>query len=99
MPIFSYGVFILLGTIAFFAIAMGLGLREGVPWDHLWPVAVGVGVGGILGGRLSHLIVEPDRAAEFASFYAMLLPGTPGNIVGIMIGGFIGGEAVRLSLG
>jgi phosphatidylglycerol:prolipoprotein diacylglycerol transferase len=98
LPIFSYGVFILLGTFALFAIALGLGRRQGVPWDHLWPVAVGVGVGGILGGRLSHLIVEPDRAAEFANFYAILLPGTPGNIVGIMIGGFFGGLAVRLSL-
>jgi len=99
VPVFSYGVFILVGTIALFAIAMALGRREGVSWDNLWPVAVGVGVGGIVGGRLSHLIVEPDRAAEFANFYAALMPGTPGNIVGIMIGGFVGGMAMRASFG
>ncbi|HET6444974.1 MAG TPA: hypothetical protein VFI27_10395 [candidate division Zixibacteria bacterium] len=36
IPIFSYGVFVLLGTLALFAIALGLGRREGVPGNSAW---------------------------------------------------------------
>ena len=48
--------------------------------------------------RLTHLLVEPDRAAKLLNFYGLLQPGTPGNIIGLMLGGFAGGLAMRRSL-
>jgi len=98
IPIFSYGLCVLLGTLALFTIALSLGRKAQRPWDELGPVALGVFVGGLLGARLSHLIVEPDRFDEFASFYFILRPGTPGNILGLLIGGYLGGLVVRESL-
>jgi prolipoprotein diacylglyceryltransferase len=56
-------------------------------------------VGGAFGARLSQLIVEPDKFAELLDFYSLFQPGTPGNTVGLMIGGYLGGLAVRNSLG
>ena len=79
IPIFSYGVFVLLGTALLFAMALGLGRHYGRSWEQLWPVAIGAFVGALLVARLSHLIVEPDRFEEFANFYALLRPGTPGT--------------------
>jgi phosphatidylglycerol:prolipoprotein diacylglycerol transferase len=61
-------------------------------------MALGTLVGAFVGARLTHLLVEPDRAAELLNFYGLMQPGTPGNIIGLMIGGFLGGLAVRRSL-
>jgi hypothetical protein len=62
-------------------------------------MAMGVVVGGVFGARLSHLIVEPDKFTELADFYSLFRPGTPGNVVGLMVGGYLGGLVVRRSLG
>jgi len=95
LPIFSYGVFVLLGTALLFVIALSLGRRYGRSWEQLWPVAIGAFVGALLVARLSHLIVEPDRFEEFANFYALLRPGTPGNVLGLLLGGYLGGLVMR----
>jgi phosphatidylglycerol:prolipoprotein diacylglycerol transferase len=97
-PVFSYGVFILLGLIVLYAIALTLGRRANLEWEQLVPIALGVGVGGVFGARLSHLIVEPDKLTALLDFYSLFRPGTPGNIIGLMIGGYVGGLAVRRSL-
>jgi phosphatidylglycerol:prolipoprotein diacylglycerol transferase len=97
-PVFAYGVFITLGLIALYAIALVPARRAGREWGHLLPVAAGVLVGGVFGARLSHLVVEPAKFAELLDFYSLFRPGTPGNIVGLMIGGYLGGLAVRESL-
>ena len=97
-PVFSYGIFILLGVIVLFTIALNLGRRANLKWGELVPTTFGVGVGGVLGARLSHLLVEPDKLIELLNFYSLFRPGTPGNIVGLMIGGYLGGTLVRLSL-
>lgn len=98
IPVFSYGVFILIGMIALFSIALRLGRRANLPWEELLPVALGVGIGGIVGSQLSHMLVEPDKWVELLNFYSLFRPGTSGNIIGLMIGGYLGGTAVRLSL-
>ncbi len=98
-PVFSYGVFVVLGLIALYAIALGTARREGRNWDQLLPMAFGVMVGGVVGARLSHIILEPQKAMQLLDFYSMFRPGTPGNIVGLMVGGFAGGLVVRKSLG
>jgi phosphatidylglycerol:prolipoprotein diacylglycerol transferase len=97
-PVFSYGVFITLGLIALYAIALASARRAGQEWEHLLPMAAGVLVGGIVGARLSHIILEPDRLIELLDFYSLFRPGTPGNIIGLMIGGYLGGMVVRESL-
>jgi phosphatidylglycerol:prolipoprotein diacylglycerol transferase len=97
-PVFAYGAFITLGLITLYTIALVLARRAGQEWEHLLPVAAGVLVGGVFGARLSHLVVEPDRLVELLDFYSLFHPSTPGNIVGLMVGGYLGGLAVRESL-
>lgn len=98
LPVYTYGLCLLAGMGALFAITYFLGRKAGLEREALLIPMVAVGVGGVFGGRLSHLIVEPQRAAEFANFYGVLIPGTPGNIVGILLGGFLGGTLMRRSL-
>jgi phosphatidylglycerol:prolipoprotein diacylglycerol transferase len=99
IAIWSYGTFIALGMIALFAMALILARRDGRSWEQILPVAMGVMVGGVFGARLSHLIVEPDKFAQLINFYSLFQPGTPGNVVGLMVGGYLGGLAVRNSFG
>ncbi|HLF74926.1 MAG TPA: prolipoprotein diacylglyceryl transferase family protein, partial [Anaerolineales bacterium] len=94
-----YGTFIVLGMITLFTMALTSARRDGRTWEHLLPMAMGVAVGGVFGARLSHLIVEPDKFAELIDFYSLFRPGTPGNILGLMIGGYLGGIIVRDRLG
>lgn len=98
-PVFSYGVFILIGLMALFAIALKLARQDGLSWEEITPITLGVFFGGVVGSRLSHVLVEPDRAAELLDFYGIFRPGIPGNIVGLMIGGYIGGMLIRERLG
>ena len=97
-PVFSYGVFVTLGLMTLYAVALIPARRAGREWEHLLPMAAGVMSGGVFGARLSHLIVEPDRLVELLDFYSLFRPGTPGNIIGLMIGGYLGGLVVRESL-
>ncbi|RME42226.1 MAG: hypothetical protein D6796_14705, partial [Caldilineae bacterium] len=46
---------------------------------------------------LSHVLVEPQKAQQLLDFYRLFQPGTPGNIIGLMIGGYVGGAAMRHS--
>lgn len=98
-PVFSYGVCMLLGLIALYATALTLGRRANLNWESLVPVSLGVGVGGVFGARLSHLVVEPGKLIELLDFFSLFRPGTPGNIIGLMIGGYLGGLIVRHSAG
>jgi prolipoprotein diacylglyceryltransferase len=99
LPIYSYGVFMVAGMVALFALALWLGRRAKLSWEQLGPVALGVMVGGMFGARLSQAFVEPDKAAEYLNFFGLFQPGTPGNLLGLMIGGYLGGVAVRESFG
>jgi phosphatidylglycerol:prolipoprotein diacylglycerol transferase len=99
LPIWSYGTFIALGTVTLFAVALLPARKDGRRWDQLLPMALGIGVGGVFGARLSHLLVEPNLAASLADFYSLFLPGTPGNVVGLVVGGYLGGLVVRYRLG
>jgi phosphatidylglycerol:prolipoprotein diacylglycerol transferase len=99
VAVWSYGTFIALGMLTLFAMALILAQRDGRSWDQIVPIAMGVMVGGVFGARLSHLIVEPDKFAQLIDFYSLFEPGTPGNVVGLMVGGYLGGLAVRNSLG
>jgi len=94
-PVFSYGVFITLGLIVLYAIALVPARRAGWEWEQLLPIASGVLVGGVCGMRLSHVVVEPDRFVELLDFYS----GATGNIVGLVVGGYLGGTVVQKSLG
>ncbi|MEI2607831.1 MAG: prolipoprotein diacylglyceryl transferase family protein [Candidatus Promineifilaceae bacterium] len=95
LPIFAYGVFVLLGSVLLFIVALGLARRAGYSWEQLIPVALGVMVGSVFGARLSHLLVEPGRLSELLDFYSLFRPGTPGNILGLIVGGFLGGMVLR----
>ncbi len=99
VPIWAYGTFIALGMITLFTMALISARRDGRSWEHLWPIAMGVMVGGAFGARLSHLLVEPHKFAELIDFYSLFRPGTPGNVVGLMVGGYLGDLVVRRSLG
>ena len=95
VPIWSYGTFIAIGMITLFAMALISARRDRRRWEHLLPMAMGIIVGGVFGARLSHLIVEPDKFAELVDFYSLFRPGTPGNVVGLMVGGYLGGIILR----
>ena len=97
-PVYSYGICVLLGALVLFGVALTQARNAGRKHDHVVPVMLGTLVGAFVGARLTHLLVEPDRAAQLLDFYSLLQPGTPGNIVGLMLGGFLGGLAVRRSL-
>ncbi|HLA08461.1 MAG TPA: prolipoprotein diacylglyceryl transferase family protein [Anaerolineales bacterium] len=98
IPIWSYGTFIALGMTLLFAMALLSAQRDGRSWEQLLPMAMGVVAGGVFGARLSHLIVEPDKFGELIDFYSLFRPGTPGNVLGLMVGGYLGGLVVRRSL-
>jgi phosphatidylglycerol:prolipoprotein diacylglycerol transferase len=98
-PVYSYGICMLLGSITLFGMASALARRDGRRHDHVVRMALGTLVGAFVGARLTHLLVEPARAAELLDFYTLFQPKTPGNIIGLMGGGFLGGLAVRRSLG
>ena len=98
-PIFSYGIFVLIGMIILFLMAGLLAWEDGRPWETFYPIAVGVLVGGFMGARLSHILVEPSKTVELLDFYSLFRPGNVGNILGLMLGGYVGGYAVQLSLG
>ncbi|KAA3658757.1 MAG: hypothetical protein DWQ04_24145 [Chloroflexi bacterium] len=98
VPIFSYGVFILLGMILLFVMTARLATANDYKLERSFPVGLGVLVGAFLGARLSHFMVEPGNLKELLEFYSLFRPGTPGNILGIMLGGYLGGLAVRTSL-
>ena len=85
--------------LTLFAMALITARRDGRSWEQLFPVAMGILVGGAFGAHLSHLIVEPDKFAELIDFYSLFRPGTPGNTIGLMIGGYLGGLGIRHSLG
>jgi phosphatidylglycerol---prolipoprotein diacylglyceryl transferase len=87
VPIWSYGTFIALGMLTLFVLALISARRDGRSWEQILPIALGVVVGGVFGARLSHLIVEPDKFAQLIDFYSLFRPGTPGNTIGLMIGG------------
>ncbi len=97
-PVFSYGVCVVLGLITLFTIGLTLARQAGWQWEHLIASASGVIVGGLFGARLSHLIVEPNKLVALLDFYSLFGPMTPGNIVGLMVGGYVGGLVVRRSL-
>lgn len=98
-PVYTYGVCILLGVMVLFGLAYALARRSGWTLERFAPIAVGALVGAYVGARLSHLLVEPARVAELLNFYALFQTITPGNVVGLIAGGFLGGYLVRRSLG
>jgi len=98
-PVYSYGLFVVLGAIVLFALAFVQARGAGRRQDHVVPMALGTLAGAFVGARLSHLLLEPDRALELLNFYSLFQPNVPGNIIGLMVGGFLGGLAVRRSLG
>lgn len=98
-PVYSYGLFVLLGTLVLFGMAAVQARWAGRSRDHALPVALGALVGAFVGARLTQMLAEPARFDELLNFYGMFQPRTPGNIVGLMVGGFLGGWVVVRSLG
>jgi len=96
--IYTYGVFVMLGVGVLIATTYLLAREAGWNWGRFLPVMAGVLVGGVFGGRLSQLLVEPQRSAELLDFYTLFQTFTPGNIVGIIVGGYLLGTLVRLPL-
>jgi phosphatidylglycerol:prolipoprotein diacylglycerol transferase len=97
-PVYAYGICVVAGAVTLFAVALAQARRAGRKQEHIVPMALGTLVGAFVGARLTHVLVEPDKTAQLLDFYGMLQPRTPGNIIGLMIGGFLGGLAVRRSL-
>ena len=98
VPIWSYGTFMALGMLTLFALALISARQDGRSWEQILPIMMGSMVGGVFFARLSHLIVEPGKFAELIDFYSLFRPGTPGNVVGLIVGGFLGGLFMRRSL-
>ncbi len=94
-PVFSYGVCMILGVAVLYAAALIPARQAGRTVDEILPVAIGVGVG----ARLTHLIVEPANTVRLLDFYSLFQPGAPGNIIGLILGGYLGGLAMRLRFG
>ena len=97
-PIFTYDVCISLSLIILFGVAFVLARRAGWRWDQLLTLSLGVLAGGYVGARLSHMLVEPEKILDLLDFYSLFQPGTPGNIVGLFVGGYLGGLAVQKRL-
>lgn len=97
-PIYTYAVCVLLGLMVLMGVTYGLARRSGWTLAHFAPVAGAAIAGAYVGARLSHILVEPARAVELLNFYGMFQTITPGNIVGIIGGGFLGGYLVRRRL-
>jgi phosphatidylglycerol:prolipoprotein diacylglycerol transferase len=97
-PVYSYGLFILAGTVLLFVFAAWLAHLDGLRLEQMFPTGLGVLVGAFVGARLSHMIVEPAKIDQLLDFYSLFRPGTPGNILGLILGGYLGGLAVRLRL-
>lgn len=98
-PVYSYGLCALLGALVLFGLAAAQAQRAGRTRDHVLTVALGALVGAFVGARLTQMLVEPARFDELLNFYGLFQPRTPGNILGLMLGGFLGGWVVRRSLG
>ena len=98
-PIYSYGLFALLGTLVLFGMGSLLARRAGQVREQALPVLFGVLVGAFVVARLTQMLAEPARIDELINFYGLLQPRTPGNILGIMLGGFLGGVGVQRLLG
>lgn len=98
VPIYSYGVFILLGTIVLFAIVYVLARGNGHTREQIMPIMIGSFVGAFVVARLSQAFLEPDQAERYLDFYGLLRPAIPGNVVGLMIGGYLGGLMMQRSL-
>jgi phosphatidylglycerol:prolipoprotein diacylglycerol transferase len=96
--VYSYGVCILLGTVVLFAVVFAQARRAGRPRGEVVPIMLGSLVGSFVGARLSQALLEPEKAETLLNFYGLMQPGVPGNVVGLMIGGFLGGLAVQRSL-
>lgn len=99
ITVYSYGVCLFLGMLTLYAVALIPARRAGRKLDDLLPMAVGIGVGGIFGARLTHILVEPDKTVRLLDFYSLFQPGTPGNIIGLIVGGYLGGLAIRYRFG
>jgi prolipoprotein diacylglyceryltransferase len=98
-PIYSYGVCTVLGLIVSQVAALVPAWRAGRQWGDMIPMMMGVVVGGVVGMRFAHLLVEPDKLTRLLDFYGLFQSGTSGNIVGLMIGGYLGGLAIRWRFG
>jgi phosphatidylglycerol---prolipoprotein diacylglyceryl transferase len=97
-PVYSYGVCILIGAVVLFAVVFAQARRAGRLRSEIMPIVFGSLVGSFVGARLSQILLEPEKAEILLNFYSLIQPGVPGNVVGLMIGGFLGGLAVQRSL-
>jgi phosphatidylglycerol---prolipoprotein diacylglyceryl transferase len=98
-PVYTYGVCVLLGLLVLLGVTFALARRTGWTLGRFSPIAAGAIFGAFVGARLSHLLVEPAKAAALLDFYSLFQTITPGNVVGLIVGGFLGGYLVRRSLG
>lgn len=70
-PIYSYGICIVVGTLALFGIAAAQARRAGRRQDHLVPMALGTLVGAFVGARRA-------EGAACRRRDGLRLPGRPG---------------------
>jgi phosphatidylglycerol:prolipoprotein diacylglycerol transferase len=99
VTIYSYGVFFLLGNVLWLGLTVHEARRRGRSWDEIFPVAMAVFVGTYVGARLSHVLIEPERADELLNFYQMFNPAQGGrNLVGAFVGGTLLGTVMRRRL-
>ncbi len=68
-PVYSYGVCILIGTVALFALVYAQARRAGRPRGEVVPILLGSLVGSFVGARLSQALLEPEKAEALLNFY------------------------------
>ena len=99
ITLYAYGFFFLLGNLAWMGLSVYEARRQKRAWDEILPIASAVFVGCFIGARLSHALIEPQRAAELLDFYQVFNPLQGGrNLVGFFAGGALLGVVVASAL-
>jgi phosphatidylglycerol---prolipoprotein diacylglyceryl transferase len=101
VPVYSHGVFLVLGLTVGFALLLSEARRRQWPRGEVAPIALAALVGGLIGARWSILFLNgPETARTILNFYALFDPRIgPGSILGAVTGAYIAGYIASRIIG
>ena len=90
LNIYSYGVFVLLGFVAWITVTSYDARRRELPWQEIILFLLAGLVGAALGSRLVFILMLGPQP-ELLDFYTLFTPNVPHfHFLGILIGGYVG---------
>jgi phosphatidylglycerol:prolipoprotein diacylglycerol transferase len=99
LTIYSYGVFVLLGFIAYTVVVFYEGRRRRQSWGELLILFLAALVGSVLGSRAVWILMLGPEPA-LLDFYTLFLPGTAlFHYMGMLVGGYVGVVIAKESMG